>query len=1005
MKKTISILLIVAMMLATVLAIIPASAAPKGEPIKNADDFANMTADGEYYLANDITIKASYKGDFKGKLHGEGNTITVNSATPLFEKIVGGTVEDLNIKMAFEQGIGSGGAFGALAKVASGTFKKINATINFKFAAKTSGTNIGGLIGQVNGKTSLANITVDGAITETVLNKDSGTTAIGMGGIIGNVNGDIDVEIKTTANYANIVVQETCIASAGIVGSQTGESRLTIDRSQNYGNIDFNVDGGQHVGSAGFVGYIAGSSTNKASLEITDSRNYGNLTSTGAKQDHMIGGFAGRVYGLKKLRIDGCVNSGNISGTSVGWASAGGIVGNIETYNFSWSKNTEADLKITNCVNTGSVANSGNNDSGNGGILGSLLQANTPNVKLQILSCSNYGAISGNNAGGIMGKQGVQGGGNKLIIKDCYNAGEAGKAGIVATVYQTWDGAAQDKNVVGITAFGENSYPTKPYEIPEILNCVSDNGKIIDSYGYAEYAAANNPMANSHIEIKNCVGDVPGGSTYVVTDPTDASATRAEILAKVPGNPAPIDALLADYSNAVESDYESGWAEFAALYKQAIAATKVATVQSVFDELIPQVEAALESLVAKSVETELPKLAAAIEAAEGVRDTEGNEDKYTPRTWEAFCTAIAAAKAIADKDGAKLSEIGNAIKDMADAQKALAEKPDKTPMDDAFAKYAALDVATYVSASWTAFQNTIKEANAVKDDINATKADVDAALKLMKDAYNALIKKVSPAALVAKADKALKDYNEDEYTAKSYGDLKATVKKAKNDAEKNDMSAADVNESSAAIDAAIEALVVRGNFDDIDAALEPFGEVLILGDKPAVDTDLVEELEEVYTRGSVKNFSAALNNIVDARKKENLPNLSEYDASRLLKTLQSAIDGLVPYASYTEIDARTAEFAELDKAKYTEDSWAALESAINAAAELKYNRNASKPQSDAALAKIEAAFAALTEVEVEEEAPVADDAKGCKSAIGATIVVMTATLALGATTLLKKKED
>ena len=39
------------------------------------------------------------------------------------------------------------------------------------------------------------------------------------------------------------------------------------------------------------------------------------------------------------------------------------------------------------------------------------------------------------------------------------------------------------------------------------------------------------------------------------------------------------------------------------------------------------------------------------------------------------------------------------------------------------------------------------------------------------------------------------------------------------------------------------------------------------------------------------------------------------------------------------------------------------------------------------------------------EAPVVEDESGCKSAIGATIVVMTATLALGATTLLKKKED
>ena len=57
MKRTISILVIVAMMLASLLAIVPVSAAtPEGTPVKNAKEFAAMEADGTYYLANDITI-------------------------------------------------------------------------------------------------------------------------------------------------------------------------------------------------------------------------------------------------------------------------------------------------------------------------------------------------------------------------------------------------------------------------------------------------------------------------------------------------------------------------------------------------------------------------------------------------------------------------------------------------------------------------------------------------------------------------------------------------------------------------------------------------------------------------------------------------------------------------------------------------------------------------------------------------------------------------------------
>ena len=76
MKRTISILVIVAMMLASLLAIVPVSAAePEGTPVKNAKEFAAMDATGTYYLADDITISAP-SADFKGTLDGNGHTIS-----------------------------------------------------------------------------------------------------------------------------------------------------------------------------------------------------------------------------------------------------------------------------------------------------------------------------------------------------------------------------------------------------------------------------------------------------------------------------------------------------------------------------------------------------------------------------------------------------------------------------------------------------------------------------------------------------------------------------------------------------------------------------------------------------------------------------------------------------------------------------------------------------------------------------------------------------------------
>ena len=103
MKKTISILVIVAMMLASILAIIPVAAAePEGTAITNADDFAAMAADGKYYLANDITLKASY-GEFKGTLDGNGKTITLVGNVPTFKTLTGATVKNVNLVANFEE--------------------------------------------------------------------------------------------------------------------------------------------------------------------------------------------------------------------------------------------------------------------------------------------------------------------------------------------------------------------------------------------------------------------------------------------------------------------------------------------------------------------------------------------------------------------------------------------------------------------------------------------------------------------------------------------------------------------------------------------------------------------------------------------------------------------------------------------------------------------------------------------------------------------------------------
>ena len=135
MRKLLAIILAVVMMLS--LAIVGVSAA-EPEVITTAEQFAAMTADGNYKLGADITISASY-GEFKGTFDGDGKTIT--TTVPVFATLTGATVKNLTI----EGNVSDKGHVGALSKAGSNvTIENVTnkASVTITEAAKY----VGGLI-------------------------------------------------------------------------------------------------------------------------------------------------------------------------------------------------------------------------------------------------------------------------------------------------------------------------------------------------------------------------------------------------------------------------------------------------------------------------------------------------------------------------------------------------------------------------------------------------------------------------------------------------------------------------------------------------------------------------------------------------------------------------------------------------------------------------------------------------------------------------------------------
>ena len=97
MRKTLSIILSVVMILSACCFALPVSAAPEGTPINTADEFLAMAADGTYYLNADITLTASYEAPFSGTLDGNGKTVTISA--PMFKEF-NGTAKNFTINGA-----------------------------------------------------------------------------------------------------------------------------------------------------------------------------------------------------------------------------------------------------------------------------------------------------------------------------------------------------------------------------------------------------------------------------------------------------------------------------------------------------------------------------------------------------------------------------------------------------------------------------------------------------------------------------------------------------------------------------------------------------------------------------------------------------------------------------------------------------------------------------------------------------------------------------------------
>ncbi len=273
--------------------------------------------------------------------------------------------------------------------------------------------------------------------------------------------------------------------------------------------------------------------------------------------------------------------------------------------------------------------------------------------------------------------------------------------------------------------------------------------------------------------------------------------------------------------------------------------------------------------------------------------------------------------------------------------------PDKSALEEAINSYSGYNEADYTSASWKPFAEALANAKTVFDNEAATQEEVDAAVETLTNAAAGLIEKTTANknALKTMIDK-VKTLNEADYTSTSWEALQNCLADAEAVYASETATQEEVDQAYIDLVNAWKNLEVGLNTSAAEAVIKEAEAVL-------ASPDLSE-----YRPSSVQAVRDALDAVKTA-----LAN-PETTQEQLNDTVTQLIDALIQLQGVINADAlqNIVDLAEellLDKDRYTTDTVAALEEALEAAKAVIANGDRTQQQIDDAYEALTNAIAGL----------------------------------------------
>ncbi len=301
---------------------------------------------------------------------------------------------------------------------------------------------------------------------------------------------------------------------------------------------------------------------------------------------------------------------------------------------------------------------------------------------------------------------------------------------------------------------------------------------------------------------------------------------------------------------------------------------------------------------------------------------------------------------------------------------------DLSELEAAIKAAEVLSQDSYTQDSWAALESALDEAKAILADATASPDQVDAAAKALKAAMEALVN-IDELAAAVKAAEALK---EEDYTVDTWAALKAALDAAKATLADTDATQAQVDAAAKTLKEAMSTLGLRVYLAELEAAIKA-----------------AEALKEAdYTAESWAPLKAAL---VAARATLADPDATQAQVDAAAKALKDAANALVRLVDTSALEAAIQVAKQVNKANYTEESYKAMQEALQDAEAVLADEAHTQAQVDAATKALKDAINSLVKL------PNSNPGTGDDTPVAALIAVLVLTAACIGIMLMLNKRD